>query len=86
MMRRWQIDVFTWCALLFRDEERQLQPVALLSIVHEVRQRIFSRSDQIYNDTAEGKEDAVLPATVRFAGVIPTIFKMYGTGAEGHCG
>jgi hypothetical protein len=54
--------------------------IALLSIVHKVLQRIFSRSDQILDDTAEEEEDAVFPAAVRFAGVVPTVFKMYGSG------
>ena len=60
--------------------------MALLSIGEVVSQRIFSRSDQINNDTAEEEEDAVFPAAVGFARVIPTVLKMYGTGTEGHCG
>ena len=59
--------------------------IALLSLVHKVHQCIFSWSDQINNDTAEAEENAVLPTAVGFAGVIPTVFKMYGTGTEGYC-
>ena len=54
-------------------------------MVQKVRQRIFARSGQINNDAADGEEDAVFPAAVRFAGVIPAILEMYGTGTEGDC-
>ena len=56
-----------------------------LSIVHKLRQRIFSRSNQIDDDAAEEEEVAVFPPAIGFAGLILTVFKMYGTGTERHC-
>jgi hypothetical protein len=41
-----------------------------MSIVLKVRQRIFSRSDQINNDTAEEEEDAVFPSAAAIANAV----------------
>ena len=54
--------------------------IAWLSIFQILRQRIFSGSNQVNNDAAEEEKYAVFPAAIGFAGVIPTVFKMYGTG------
>lgn len=50
--------------------------------VHFSDQHLFHKN----NDTAKAEEDAVFPTAVGFARLVPAVFKMHGTGTEGHGG